>query len=171
MINKVLKMILVKNILKYRKYLKKNSNNKRIFKKYSLICDFNNFNGLGLKLLKSYFIKYNLSLNLYKNLFNKIYLSKKNSNLIYFQFNKFNSIFLFINLMQKLTTIPFFFFPLYIFNITKNILVPLNYLNLNKFNNLNKINLINFIIINTIKSLIISIVIKILKIINKKCQL
>jgi len=163
-------MILVKNILKYRKYLKKNSNNKQVLKKYNLICDFNNFNGLGLKLLKLYFIKYNLSLNLYKNLFNQINLNKKPSNLIYFQFNKFNSIFLFIKLMRQLTLIPFFFFPLYIFNTQKNILVPFNYLNLNKLNNLNKSNLINLIIIKLIKNLILLIILKILKKINK-CQL
>lgn len=162
-------MILIKNILKYRKYLKKTSNNKKIIKKYYLICDFNNFNGLGLKLLKLYFIKYNLSLNLYKNLFNNIYLLKKTSNLIYFQFNKFNSLLLFIKFMQKLTIIPFFLFPLYIFNIKKNILIPMNYLNLNKFINLNRINLVNIIIIKIIKNLIISIFFKLLSKINK-CQ-
>lgn len=163
-------MILTKNILKYRKYLKKISNNKKIIKKYYLICDFNNFNGLGLKLLKLYFIKYNLSLNLFKNLFNSIYLTKKISNLIYFQFNKFNSLLLFIKLMQKLTIIPFFFFPLYIFSIKKNILIPINFLSLNKFINLNKINLINIIIIKVIKNLVLLIILKILNKISK-CQL
>lgn len=106
-------MILIKNILKYRKYLKKISNNKKIIKKYYLICDFNNFNGLGLKLLKLYFIKYNLSLNLYKNLFNPIFFKNKLSHLIYFQFNKFNSLLLFIKFMKKITIIPFFFPVIY----------------------------------------------------------
>jgi hypothetical protein len=162
-------MILTKNILKYRKFLKKISSNKLTIQKYNLICDFNNFNGLGLKLLRLYFIKYGLSFNLYKQLFYKLSLKKTLSNVIYFQFSKFKSILSFIQLMSKLTIIPYFFFPLYITNKKKNILLPLNYLNLMTSLNLNKLDLLNLIIIKIIKNLIISIILKILKKIFK-CQ-
>jgi hypothetical protein len=161
-------------IIKYRKFLKKKFQNKILIKnkkKYSLICDFNNFNGLGLKLLKLFLNKNNFKFKIYQNLFPKLFnnLTIINSKLIYFKFNKFNNIIKFIKFLKNLTIIPFFCFPLLILNQFKNIILPVNILNFNNLYQLNKKFLIKSIFINLIKNLLFNYLIKIIYKL-KKCQ-
>jgi hypothetical protein len=161
-------------IIKYRKFLNKQQKSKfELFnKKYLLVCDFNNFNGLGLKLLKLFLFKNNFKFKLYKYLLSNFYINKKltNSYLIYFKFNKFNNIIKFIEFLKNFTMIPFFCFPLFIINKLKNILLPINHINLkNSLYKLNKVNLIKLIVLKFIKNLLINYIIKLL-IKLKKCQ-
>jgi len=159
-------------IIKYRKFIKKQFKTKLFIKKYILVCDFNNFNGLGLKLLKLFLFKNNFKFKLYKNLLTNLFVNFKfiNNNLIYFKFNKFNNIIKFIKFLQNFLIIPFFCFPLFIINRSKNIILTMNKLNLKQLFNFNKSNLIKIIFINFIKKLLLNYIIKILFKL-KKCQL
>ena len=159
-------------ILKYRKFLIKQLKYTKLNSKYILLCDFNYFNGLGLKLLKYFLIKNNFKFNVNKKLLSNFFLNIKyiNTNLIYFKFNKFNNIIKFIKILNKLTLIPFFFFPLLILNPSKNIIFPINKLNFEKLKCINRNFFIKLIFINFIKKLISNYIIKLL-IKIKKCQL
>lgn len=159
-------------LIKYRKFLNKQLKTKSINFKYILICDFNNFNGLGLKLLKLFIQKKQLKFKLYKKIFSNFYINLKyiNNKLIYFKFNKFFNIIYFIKFLKNFTLIPFFCYPLIIINKQKNIFLPITKLNTNLLIGLNKINLIQIIFIKFIKNLLITYVIKLLLKL-KKCQL
>ena len=159
-------------IIKYRKFIKKQFKTKIFIKKYLLICDFINFNGLGFKLLKLFLFKNNFKFKIYKNLLTNLFVNFKfiNNNLIYFKFNKFNNIIKFIKFLQNFSIIPFFCFPLFIINKDKNIILTINKLNLKHLFTFNKIKLINIIFINFIKKLLLNYIIKILFKL-KKCQL
>jgi hypothetical protein len=159
-------------IIKYRKFIKKQFKLKIVSKKYLLICDFNNFNGLGFKLLKLFLFKNNFKFKLYKNLLTNTFINLKfiNNNLIYFKFNKFNNIIKFIKFLKNFSIIPFFCFPLFIINKYKNIILTMNQLNLIQLSIFNKTKLINIIFINFIKKLLVNYIIKILFKL-KKCQL
>jgi len=97
-------------LIKYRKFLNKQLKTQSINNKYILICDYNNFNGLGLKLLKLFIQKKQFKFKLYKNLCLNFYNNLKyiNNKLIYFQFNKFINLIYFIKFLKNLTLMPFF---------------------------------------------------------------
>jgi hypothetical protein len=152
-------------ILKYRKFLNKQLKTTLIKKKkYILICDFNNINGLGFKLLRSFLFKNNFKLKLYKNLLSNYFLNISfiNTKLIYFKFNKFFSIITFIKLLQNLTIIPFFCFPLIIINQFKNIIYSFNKISLRQFHLITKVNLIKIIFIKFIRKLLLNFILKLL---------
>jgi hypothetical protein len=158
-------------LIKYRKFLKKQFKHKTLDKQYLLICDFNHFNGLGLKLLKLFIIKNVIKFNLYKNLLANFYINLNfiNANLIYFKFNKFNNIIKFIKFLKYFTILPFFCFPTLILNKFKNIILPVHITKLIKSFQFNQQFLIKKIFINLIKKLILNYIIKII-IKLKKCQ-
>jgi len=159
-------------LIKYRKFLNKQLKTQSINNKYILICDYNNFNGLGLKLLKLFIQKKQFKFKLYKNLCLNFYNNLKyiNNKLIYFQFNKFINLIYFIKFLKNLTLMPFFCYPLLILNKYKNIILPVTKLNFYQLNYLNKKNLIQIIFIKFIKKLLITYILKLLLKL-KKCQL
>jgi hypothetical protein len=152
-----------KNLIKFRKLIfLKNKLKNNIFK-FILICDFNNFNGLALKLLKSQFLNLMFSSTLtfkpYKNLF-KFYFHKKinKQSQIYFKFKNIKTLILLIDYFKTLSIIPFLIYPLFILNKKKNIIFPLNQLYFLKNININ--NLLINIIINPLKKIVLNIFIK-----------
>lgn len=134
---------LYKKILYYRKIILFNKIKTKKMFKYLLICNFNNFNGLGLKLTKNFFISLDQKNKFkpYKNLFNKFLFNnsykKFNKNFIFFDFYSLSEILNFIENLRNLTLIPFIIYPLFILNYKKNNLISLKNLIINflKHNN------------------------------------
>lgn len=153
------------HLIKFRKLIFLKNKLKHNMFKFILICDFNNFNGLALKLLKSQFLNLIVSSNLtfkpYKDLFKfKFSFNKKinKQSQIYFKFKNIKTLILLIDYFKNLSIIPFLIYPLFILNKKKNIIFPLNQLYFLKNININ--NLILNIIIKPLKKIIINIFIK-----------
>jgi hypothetical protein len=165
---------LLKKIIKFRKLILTNKKQSNLSYKYILVCDFSSFNGLALKLLKSYIIGFGgmLDFKPFKILFNKNLFINNNlfKNTLYFQFNSLNHILNLINLLKEKTLIPFLIYPLYVINFNKNIIFSLKNLKYNylKTNNLKKI--IYLKIIYTLKKLFLNILFQ-LTLRTKKCLL
>jgi hypothetical protein len=162
------KLTLYKKLIKYRKILLINKIKLKNLDKYILICDFNHFNNLALKLLKLHFLSANINTNLfkpYKNIFNKFIFNSKykfNKNNIFFKFNDLKLILNFIENLKELTIIPFLVYPLFLINNKKNIMISLKNLDLNYFNKFNNLKLFIYShIIIILKKLIINFFFKI----------
>jgi hypothetical protein len=140
-----MKKSLSQKIIKFRKLILINKKHFNINYKYILLCDFNSFNGLALKLLKSYLLdSFNMfNFKPFKILFNTNLFVNNNflKNIVYFKFNCLNDILNLIDFFKHKTLIPFLIYPLYIININKNIIFSLknlknNYLKINSLNNI-----------------------------------
>lgn len=167
---------LYRKLIKYRNIINLNKIKNKELKGYLIICDFNSFNGLALKLLKLNVLALNKNFLFkpYKNIIHKNLFYHKfkfyNKNSLFFHFKTVPEIFLFLENAKKLGLIPFCFFPLNILNLKKKIILSFKNVNLKFFNIPLSINSYLYsIVILLLKKIIIKLFLQ-LNLYTKKCQ-